>query len=510
MQRAASALATPEVCAPICGGAARASLGGLASPASTVATPIERAHALFLQQRNDDALPYVHEAISAEPERADAWTLLGILEQRAGRLGTADAAYREALRLHPDYVDAWTNLGNLRRDCGDRRGALIAFQHAMRLAPGDSVPVYNLGVALERFGDWAGALVAFEAAVECDPGHVDAHWNLALALLRHGRIDEGFREYEWRFRRDQPSPGRCARPVWDGRELGGATLLVRAEQGFGDALQFFRFVPEAARRGARVVLQVPQAMHGLAQRIPGVAAVVTQGDEPPEFDTHVSLMSLPFVLGTTLAGLASHHGYLRADPHAVDAWQRQLIERGLQSDRELAVGVVWAGNPAVRNACERSPGLATLRGLMNQAHVRWFSLQKGAGCAEIDAAAPPASFVDLQDSLPDFDATAAVIANLDIVVTCDTAVAHLAGALGKPTFAMLPFTPDWRYGLDRDTTPWYASMRLFRQAARDDWTNVLDDVSKALSVAVSEMLPRDSHGTAGRWKMAQVPFLKAR
>ena len=457
------------------------------SATSTLAGPgaLRHAHALFLQRRDAEALPHARAAIAALPRRADAWTLLGILQQRLGESGAAESAYREAIRVMPGYADAWTNLGNLLRDRDDLHGALRAFQQAMRCAPAAPEPAYNLGVALEHFGLWDGALVAFQAAVECDPNHVDAHWNGALALLRAGRFQEGFREYEWRFQRGEPGPRACAQPVWDGSPLAGRTILVWAEQGFGDALQFLRFVPEVARRGGRVVLEVMDGLQGLASRLPGVDSIVVRGVEPPAFDTHVALMSLPHVL--SIAPPHADAPYLRAHDALARQWRDRLGASSLGAGRELVVGLVWSSNPALRNSRERSPGFEAVRSLLDVRGARFFSLQKGAGRDELDGVALPANFVDLDREISSFDDTAAIIANLDVVVTCDTAVAHLAGALGKPVFAMLPTTRDWRYGLAPEASAWYPSMRLFRQDARGDWTTVLARVARALHEAVASL-----------------------
>ncbi len=448
------------------------------------ATALGHAHALFLQRHDAQALPHARAAVEASPRRADAWTLLGIVQQRLGEPRAAEHAYRAALAIDPDYADAWINLGNLLRDRGDRHGSLQAFRHAMRCAPHSPEPAYNLGVALEHFGLWDGALVAFQAALECDPRHLDARWNGALALLRAERFAEGFRDYEARFLRREPGPRDCGQPVWDGRELQGRTILVWAEQGYGDALQFLRFVPEVVRRGARVVLEVMPGLEGLAARIAGIAAVATTGATPPAFDTHVALMSLPHVLG--LAPEPAAAPYLQADRALASRWRHRLAASGHRPGRELGVGLVWASNPGLRNSRERSPGFAAVRSLPGLPGTRFFSLQKGAGRLA-RAGEPTHGLVDLDREIAHFDDTAAIIANLDVVVTCDTSVAHLAGALGKPAFVMLPHARDWRYGLDAHASPWYPSMRLFRQATPGDWAGVLARVAEALQEAVASL-----------------------
>jgi tetratricopeptide (TPR) repeat protein len=463
-----------------------------ATPTPTLAGPdavLGRAHALFLQRRDAQALPLARAAAEALPRRADARTLLGILQARLGHADAAEATYREAIRMRPDYADAWTNLGNLLCHRDDRQGALVAFQQALRHAPRSPEPPYNLGVALERFGLRDGALAAFQAAIECDPQHVDAHWNSALGLLRAGRFEEGFREYEWRFLRGEPSPRACVQPVWDGRPLQGRTILVWAEQGFGDTLQFLRFVPAMARMGGRVVLEVMDGLQGVAAQVPGVLQVVVRGEPVPAFDTHVALMSLPHALG--LAPAHANPPYLRAQDALASQWRERLVASSRTPERQLAFGLVWAGNPTPRNARERSPGFDVVRPLLDVPGTRCVSLQMGAGCADLVDAALPSHFTDLQHEIASFDDTAAIIANLDVVVTCDTAVAHLSGALGKPTLVMLPHAPDWRYGLDPGTSPWYPSMRLFRQSAPGDWAEVLARVSEALLAAVASLPSQD-------------------
>lgn len=473
------------------------------APAAVAPSVLEQAFALYQAQRHAEALPLARQAVQVHPLRADAWTLLGILEKRAERLDAAEAAYRQAVQLQPGYPDAWNNLGNLLKECDQREAALAAYRRAVELNPKAAEPVHNWAVALEHFGEWNTALAAFTRTIELDASHVDGHWNRALALLLHGQFAEGFREYETRFTRRQPEPRICAEPLWDGGPLDGRTILIWAEQGFGDALQFLRFVPEVARRGGRIVLEVLEPMMALAERIPGVAAVTPRGGAlapaAGPIDCHVALMSLPAVLQAcpapdgalispaqfTLPRLApSVH-----TPHErVLHWRDRLLAHGWQPRQELAVGWVWAGNPNVKNDSWRSPRLPALASLLDVPGVRWFALQKGPGRLDLDGLALPPHFIDLDSEIADFADTAAAIAQLDLVITSDTSVAHLAGCLGKPVWVTLPWQRDWRYGMEAERNTWYPAMRLFRQRERGDWPGVARAVAEALTLTVQQHL----------------------
>jgi predicted O-linked N-acetylglucosamine transferase (SPINDLY family) len=477
-----------------------------AMPAAWPASSIERAFALYQAGGTDEeAIAYARAALREEPQRPDGWTLLGILFKRAGRLDDAEAAYRRALEIAPAYPDAWNNLGNLRRDREDREGSLAAYREAVRLNLGNAETVHNLGVALEHFGLWDDALAAFDATVQADPKHVDGHWNRALGLLLHGRFREGFADYEWRFKRGQPGPRECEQPVWDGTLQPGRTLLVWAEQGFGDAMQFLRFLPEAKRRAGadcRVVVEVLGEMMGLVARMPGVDAVAQRGAAPIAFDTHVALMSLPHVLDIADDALPTLVPYVHADAAACNRWRERLVAHGWQRERELAVGWVWAGNPNVKNDAQRSPRFAPFAPWLRLPGLRWFALQKGDGRRDLAEHAPlPSHFIDLDAEIKTFDDTAAVIAELDLVITSDTSVAHLAGAMGKPVFVTLPWHHDWRWGLDEHRSAWYPSAQLFRQSTRGDWAGVRDAVAAALGQFVRQHLPRDAArpADAGAW-----------
>jgi hypothetical protein len=268
-----------------------------------------------------------------------------------------------------------------------------------------------------------------------------------------------------------------AEPPWDGRPLEGRTLLLHAEQGFGDAIQFIRYLPLAAERGGRIIIECQAQLQRLFQINAGGSQIVASGQPMPDFDSHCPLLSLPWVFGTTLASVPDIVPYLRADAENVGSWRQRLAEHS----QVVKVGLVWSGNPAHKNDRCRSMTLARLAPLAQTRGVRFFSLQKGEAATEARTPPPGMELIDWTEELTDFADTAALIAHLDLVIAVDTAVAHLAGAMGKPVWTLLPFVPDWRWLLEREDSPWYPSMRLFRQPFWGDWDSVIERVADELS-----------------------------
>ena len=307
--------------------------------------------------------------------------------------------------------------------------------------------------------------------------------SLALALLLQGRFAEGWEAYESRrqIRRIARDPG-FVQPFWDGSPLGGRRILLTSEQGFGDTIQFVRYAPLVAARGGRVLLQCKPELKRLLAGQCGIEQVVTPGDATPAFDVWCLLMSLPHLLGTTLQTIPAQVPYLTPDPHLIDKWGK----RTAHEPAGLKVGLVWAGGAHNKNDRVRSLSLGALAPLAQVPGVRFYSLQKGA--ASDQARTPPAGMemTDWTPELADFADTAALVANLDLVISVDTAVAHLAGAIGKPVWVLLPLSPDFRWLLNRDDSPWYPTVRLFRQPTRGDWASVIERVRRALHQLSSE------------------------
>jgi Flp pilus assembly protein TadD len=431
--------------------------------------------ALMATGQSQIALQQAEVALRAVPDSAEMHYMRGTALNALGQPTEAADALRQAVALDPDHAASWLNLGNACADLDQMEEAERHCRSALRLDPTLAEAHASLGYLLTARGDLAGAVAACRAAIRLRPGFVQAHWNLATAALLGGDLLRGFREYEWRkrhdrFRRDFVNlPG----PVWDGSDPAGRTILVKSEQGYGDTIQFSRFLPLIAERGGIPVLACEPPMVPLfAAGLPGVQ-VVAKADPLPRYDAWIDQMSLPLAFQTTIDTIPGAEGYLRADPVRVAAWRARL-------PGDLLVGLAWAGNPLHSNDRRRSIPPAALVPILAMGGLDWISLQPGQ---RLDGLA------DVTPWLTDFAETAALIACLRLVVTVDTAVAHLAGALGVPVWIMLPNAPDWRWMLGRDSSPWYRSVRLYRQPHRGDWDSVIARVVSGLT----EMVRTNTH-----------------
>ncbi|HYH23293.1 MAG TPA: glycosyltransferase family 9 protein [Azospirillum sp.] len=399
-------------------------------------------------------------AVHLDPDAA------GPRAQRSGALRALalhDAAAveaRRALLTDPGLADAAANLGAAQVALGDCATAAVWLWRAHRLRPEQTETLLNLGMALRdlrRFGD---AETCLRAALARRPNDADTHLALAVSRLVQGDLAGGWAEFEWRWQR---LPG----PVWAGEPLEGASILLHAEQGFGDTIQFARYAPLVAARGGRVILEVhPLLVRLLATLAPDVR-VIARADTPPRTDHHCPLMSLPRAFGTTLTTIPANVPYLRPSEEDAGRWRRRL-----DGAPGLRVGLVWAGNPRHRNDRNRSLPVRHLAPLLGVPGVRFFSLQTGDARAALSALPGGAAVEDAMADVRDFAETAALLVNLDLVIAVDTAIVHLAGALGVPCWALLAHAPDWRWLLDRPDSPWYPSLRLFRQPRPGDWGTV--------------------------------------
>jgi Tetratricopeptide repeat/Glycosyltransferase family 9 (heptosyltransferase) len=371
--------------------------------------------------------------------------------------------------------ESFYNLGNSLADNRQLDEAVTAYRQAIALRPDYLQAVANLGNALTRLGRYHEAIEIYERAIAINPDHPFAHFNMATVLLTLGNFERGWAEHEWRIKAaGSPTDWHTKFPRWTGDDLNGRRILLHSEQGRGDTIQFVRYIPLIAQRGGRVVLGCPPELGRLLRNVSGVKQLI-HGAPLPQFDVHCPLPSLPLVFQTTLLTIPSTVPYLTVDPTLSQRWRARLAD-----DRRLKVGLAWAGSPTHGNDRNRSIMLMTLSPLLNIPGIRFFSLQVGAA-GEPARRLPASVITDFTNELTDFADTAALVEHLDLIISVDTAVAHLAGALGKAVWVLLPFVPDWRWMLDRDDSPWYPTMRLFRQARLGDWSVPMQRMTRELT-----------------------------
>ena len=398
---------------------------------------------------------------------------------RAGQLAEAIAAYRQCVALDATFPHARYHLGVALGDAAQYDEALAWLQQVLATEPEHAEAWNSLGYCYSCLGQPALAVAAYEQAIALQPHYAQAHVNLGLTLLQLGDYRRGFAEYEWRWQTGQSTPLRCPHPQWDGSPIPARTLLIHTEQGAGDAIQFARYLPLAAQRCGRLLLVCPADLMPLCATLPGVAQLREPGTVTvAEFDTYLPLLSLPQVFGTTQATIPAVVPYFD-----IVALRRRTDAAALPhlapSDRPK-VGMVWADSPTHPHDRHRSCALRDFAPVLQTPGITWYSLQTGNRSQELAQLLPDIHVQDLAPSLHDFGDTALLLDQLDLVLTVDTAVAHLAGALGKPVWVLLPAVPDWRWRLAGAQTPWYPTMRLFRQTRAGDWETVIQRVTQTL------------------------------
>ncbi len=420
-------------------------------------------------------------ATKLDPGDASAWNNLGIVSAYMGLDDKALGYYLNAIRLNPRYAEALSNLATLLSQRRDHTGAVDCLRRAIDLEPAKAALWNNLGVALDEKGERQEAIQAFRTCLKIDPGHAAARCGLGMSLLAQGDLREGFAAYEARWRRFDMPPRPFSQPLWQGEELGGKTLLLHAEQCLGDTLQFIRYAPLAAQRAGRLILECQPALKPLLASLQGVDELIACEHDPlPPFDAHLPLMSLPCAFATTLETVPSAVPYLKAD-----AAMAEQFRRSFAAQPGLKVGIAWRGNAKYQGTDWRSPGIGILAALCHVPGVRFVCLQMGGRAEFLEAFGQAALDLGHEvDALtPPFVETAALMEALDLVISSDTSVPHLAGALGRPTWLLLPYPAEWRWLEVRRDSPWYPSMRLFRQGQGEEW----EAVGKRLAEELAEM-----------------------
>ena len=434
---------------------------------------------LLENSRLDEAEANFRRTVALAPGHAEAYNNLGVVLKERNRPGDSIAAFNRALELNPNYADAYNNLGVMLAEQEQIDEAIASYRRALDLRADYHRALFNLAEALLRQNKLFEGSAVCRRALELKPDDAETRFLHGVILLGMGHFAEGWQEYEWRTKTADNRDEVRLEPYWDGLPLGDRTILLRCEQGLGDAIQFLRYAELVKQQGATVVVECARSLASLAARVAGVDCVVVQGEPRPRCDVQVPLMSLPRIFGTTLETVPCHIPYLSPDPQAVNQWREDLAAPG-----KFKVGIAWQGNLNYRRDRLRSIPLRYFTRLARVPSVQVYSLQVGPGREQLGALADAASIVDLGDRIGDFHHTAAAMCNLDLVITSDCSTAHLAGALGLEVWVALAFAPEWRWMLERADSPWYPAMRLFRQSAAGEWEEVFRRLERALTEAV--------------------------
>ena len=431
------------------------------------------------QGKLDEAIANYRQAITLKPDYAEVHNNLGAALQEQGEFNKAIVSYRQAIMLKPDYTEAHNNFGATLHEQGKFNEAIEYYKQAIALKPDYAEAHNNLGNALLEHGKPDDSIIYYNRAIALKPDYAEAHVNKSFVLMLTENFEEGWSEYEWRLREKDHTSHTFQQPQWNGKPLNGKSILIHAEQGFGDTIQFIRYLPMVQAMGGHVIFECQKNLFRLLKSCAGIDEIIEQRPAHTpvvRFDTHVPLLSLPGIFGTSLDTIPSDIPYITADPGLVEQWRIRFGHNDAYK-----VGIVWTGNPLHNYVYyKRSCLLDDFAPLVEIPRLEFYSLQKGPGSVRANNPPKGMNIINLVDELNDFTDTAAIIANLDLVISIDTSVAHLAGAIGKPVWNLLSFVPDWRWFLNRDDSPWYPGMRLFRQTKPNNWTEVFEQMKKML------------------------------
>jgi len=435
-------------------------------------------------------------ALQQRPDHPDAMNNLGNCLQEQGKIEEAVPLYRKAIELRPVFAKAYGNLGNALRGLGQIDESIAVCRKAVEMQPKLEEAHINLGTALHLAGRYEEAMAECRTAISLRQDFPEAHKDLSLMMLVQGKFEEGWREYEWRLRLPNyfNHVNRFRQPMWDGSDLAGRTLLVHAEQGLGDSIHFSRFLPMVAKMGGKIILEVQSELVRLMKQtkiLEGIEIVPREKKSGPDlpFDTHLPLLSLPYVLrrlDPSRYDDVVKPPYIFPDPVLAEQWRSRIPDNG-----RLKVGLAWAGSKTNKNDRHRSITLSMLAPLGRVANVDIYNLQLGKPGEQ--AANPPEGMhlIDLTPMIGDFADTVALVSHLDLVVSVDTAIVHLAGAMGKPVLVMLQYTPDFRWLLEGDTTLWYPSIRFIRQQKFGVWNDVIDRTASEMATFKPSDFPKN-------------------
>jgi len=419
------------------------------------------------------------KVLEKDSSSSDALHLLGLVEYQKGEYRGAIKNISKAIQLKPDAT-FYGNLGMSYDKLGDEEKSMACFLKALNIDPRYSnayLANYNLGVYFKEKGEIKKALGYYDEAIKLDKDFFEAYWNRGLILLLLGEFKRGWKDYEYRMKKKSPTDSRVFnKPKWDGSMLDSKRILIVSEQGFGDSIQFVRYLHLVKEKGGYIILECKKELMRLFKSLQVVDEFVEKNNLVPDFDFYIHLMSLPLVFNTDLQNIPNRVPYLKAEPELVDKFASKF------DGSKFKVGIVWSGNESQVDNRNRSVGFEKFKSLKNIQGVELFSLQKGEAAGQLD----DMDIVNIGRDIGDFADTAAVIENLDLVILIDTATAHLAGAMGKPVWVLLTQIPDWRWLLDREDSPWYPTMRLFRQKKLGDWDSLFKLVREELEMLLKK------------------------
>jgi Flp pilus assembly protein TadD len=433
----------------------------------------------FRQQgRLSEALGACRKALELAPRSSQLHNNVGVILKQQGDLQGAVDSFRRGIELDPAAGHVHYNLANAWSELRRLDLAEVSYRRALELAPGSYDILNNFANTLELQGNWSEAMDRLDAALRLRPDYAQAHRNRALLKMLMGNLAEGWAEYEWRWKVPDVKSSGFPQPRWQGESLAGRTILLCAEQGLGDTLQFIRYAPLVKARGGQVVIQCPEMLHRLLGNTPGIDRFAAGEGSLETFDCQIPLLSLPTIFGARPEDIPADVPYLFAEPDRVARWKQRLA-----GDESLKIGIAWQGNPGYGGDYYRSIPLAHFEALARVPGVKLFSLQRGQGREQLSQVGSAWNVVDFDDALDQegaFVDTAALMMNLDLVITSDTAIAHLAGGLGVNVWVALQFSPNWRWLLSGADSPWYPTMRLFRQSRFGDWGGVFQEMAEVL------------------------------
>jgi tetratricopeptide (TPR) repeat protein len=437
-----------------------------------------------LQQKEefDEAIICYKKALQIVPN-SKAYNNLAHIMQKKQQFDEALTCFQKALELDPSYAQVHMSIGAVLYEKQQFDEALTCFQKALELDPSYAEAYCGLGSTLNEKKQLDESMACYHKALQLNPNSAEAHWNMSLAYLTLGNYRDGWKEYEWRWKVKDHLKYGCfhrptdfTQPILNRLDAAGHTILIYAEQGLGDEIQFIRYAPLVAQCGAKVVMECHKELFTLFQSVKGVNHIIVQGEPLPGFDIQCPLLTLPLVFNTTLENVISEVPYLGINSSLIRKWGGKI-----QNNKSaFNIGIAWAGSPTYKGNTLRSCRLNTFSPLARFKDITFYSLQKGEASGQAKNPPHDLNFIDLTEGINDFSDTAALIENLDLVISVDTAVAHLAGALGRPVWTLLPFAADWRWMLDREDSPWYPTMRLFRQSSPRDWESVIEKVRDEL------------------------------